>query len=101
MSALGLDDVHAFFESVLQQDEATLKRIEDGPDDARIEQQQFIFSLAALLQLLDKPETSIKAFRKLLYSSDLNHQLRSRGAQITVFHHSGKVDSNLYCLKAT
>ena len=83
MSALSLDDVHAFFDAVLQQDDAILKRIEEGPDDARIEQQQFVFSLAALLQLLDKPETSMKAFRKLLYSSGLNRQLHARGAKIT------------------
>ena len=98
---LSLDDVQEFFKAVLQRDEATLKRIEDGPDDARIEQQQFVFSLAALLELLDKPETSMKTFRKLLYSSELNRQLRTRGAEITVFHDSGKIDSNLYSLKAT
>ena len=97
-----LDKLREFFEAVLRHDEETLRRIEAGPDDARIEQQQFIFSIAALLELLDPSgETELKAFRKMLYTSELNRELGEKGAQIAVYCSTGKVDSNLYCLKAT
>ena len=99
---LDSDKLREFFEAVLHHDEETLRRIEAGPTDARIEQQQFIFSITALLELLDpQGEIELKAFRKILYSSELNRELGEHGVQITVYRSTGKVDSNLYCLKAT
>ena len=96
------ETLREFFEAVLRHDSETLARIESGPADARIEQQQFIFSISALMGLLDPHgETEAKTFRKLLYTSELNRELRERGAQISIYHSTGKVDSNLYCLKAT
>lgn len=96
------DKLCIFFEAVLRHDDKTLQQIEAGPADARIEHQQFIFSIAALLELLEPDgKTGLKAFRKMLYSSELNRELRDKGAQITIYYSTGKVDSNLYCLKAT
>lgn len=96
------DKLCIFFEAVLRHDAKTLQQIEAGPADARIEYQQFIFSIAALLELLEPDgKTELKAFRKMLYTSELNRELREKGAQITIYHSTGKVDSNLYCLKAT
>ena len=99
---LDSDKLRNFFEAVLHHDEKTLRRIEAGPTDARIEQQQFIFSIAALLELLDPDgDIELKAFRKMLYTSELNRELGEKGALITIYRSTGKVDSNLYCLKAT
>ncbi len=97
-----LKHVHEFFDAVLAADEKVLQRIEAGPANAWVEQQTFVFSLAALLALLDcDSEMTLTAFKKLIYCSELNLELRDRGAEITLFRSTGKVDSNLYCLKAT
>jgi hypothetical protein len=99
---LNHETLREFFEAVLREDSETLARIEASPANTRIEQQLFIFSISALLELLDpRGETELKTFRKLLYTSELNRELRERGAQISIYHSTGKVDSNLYCLKAT
>ena len=99
---LNHSDLLQFFESVLDGDTETIHRIDHGPAEARIEHRHFIFSIAALLEILDpQGKTGMKAFRRLLYTSELNRELGARGAEISVFHSSGKVDSNTYCLKAT
>ena len=99
---LALDDVRQFFDSVIVGEDAVLQRIERGPENVWIEGQQFVFSIAALLALLE-PEggTSLKVFKNLLYSSKLNRELGALGAEIIVYQNTGKVDSNLYCLKTT
>ena len=97
-----LKHLHEFFDGVLAADEIVLHRIETGPENAWVEQRAFVFSLAALLTLLDSEgEMTLKAFKKLIYSSELNRELSDHGAEITLFRSTGKVDSNLYCLKAT
>ncbi len=97
-----IEQVYSFFEAVLREDAGVLNKIENGPHNARFERRQFVFSIKALQTLLD-PQNKMEysAFKKLLYSSELNLQLRLQGAEIEVFHNQGKVDSNLYCLKAT
>ena len=102
LAMLCADDVHDLFEAVLQRKADALQRIEAGPENARIEEGKFVFTIAALLAILD-PEgsTDLKTFHKLLYSSELNRELRARGAEITVYHSTGKIESNFYCLKAT
>lgn len=48
---------------------------------------------------LDKPlEIGYKSFRKLLFTSTLNMDLRRIGAEVVVHQSSGKVDSGVYRL---
>ena len=61
-----------------------------------------MFSLVGLLSVIEPQGSSdARQFRQLLYSSRLNQELRTDGAEIVVFDAAGKVNSNLYCLKAT
>ena len=63
---------------------------------------QFVFSLEGLWRLCDPQETlSFNDFRRMLYASELNQQLRTRGLEVAIYRSTGKVSSNLYCLKAT
>ena len=97
-----LNQVRAFFEGFLQGDAEVLRRIETGPADAFVEDGQFVFSLAALLEILDsKGDMELKAFKQLLYTSELNRELGAAGAEVGIHTSTGKTDSNRYCLKAT
>ncbi len=97
-----LNQVRAFFEGFLQGDVEVLRRIEAGPAEAYIENGQLVFSLAALLEILDsKGDIELKAFKQLLYTSELNRELGESGAEIAIHLNTGKTDSNRYCLKAT
>ena len=97
-----IDAVREFLLAVLRGDADVTARIAAGPDDARFEDGCFVFSPAALHRLLDAGgDTDPKRFRQMLYASTLNRDLRAQGAEIAVFLDTGKVRSNLYCLKAT
>jgi hypothetical protein len=97
-----IDEVRALFEAVLLQDKRVLRRIEDCPGEAWLEQGKFVFSLSGLLAVIDpQGDGDAQQFRKLLYSSRLNQELRAGGAEIAIFRQCGKVKSNLYCLKTT
>lgn len=97
-----IDEVRALFEAVMRSDARVLQRIEDCPAEAWFEEGLFVFSLVGLLSVIDpQGSTDARQFRQLLYSSRLNQELRAGGAEIVVFDATGKVKSNLYCLKAT
>jgi hypothetical protein len=97
-----VDTVRDFLLAAHAQDPRLRQTIENTPGEARYDAGQFIFSLRALWRLCDPgAETEFGAFRRMLYASELNRELRGHGLEIAIFRSTGKVRSNLYCLKAT
>ena len=91
-----------FLLAVHANEPSLLARIERGPDDAWMESDGFVFSIEALWRLCDPgQDTSLGDFRRALYASELNRYLAGKGLAVSVFRQTGKVDSNLYCLKTT
>ena len=97
-----LDQVRALFEGFLQGDVGVQRQIDTGPAEVFVENGQLVFTLAALLQLLDsKGDMDLNAFKQLLYTSELNRELGLKGVEVAIHTSTGKTDSNRYCLKAT
>jgi hypothetical protein len=95
-----IDEIKHFMHGVLIQDAEVLKRIDLAADDVFIKDEQLIFSLSGLYSLLGEASgIDFGAFKKQLYGSTLNRELKTMGGEITVFQSSGKIDSSLYCLK--
>ena len=99
---LTIDGVRDFLLGVRDADPELCRRIDNTPGEARFDGEQFVFSLEALWRLCD-PDSSLDlaAFRQMLYASELNRELRDHGLEIALYRSTGKVSSNLYCLKAT
>lgn len=97
-----VDAVRDYLLAVHAGDPDLCRRIRKMPDAARFDGECFVFSLEALWRLCD-PEQGLDfaAFRRMLYASELNRELRARGLEIALYRSTGKVGSNLYCLKAT
>lgn len=73
-----------------------------GQQDFFIEDDSLIFSLPALHNFLNqssKKKIPYQDFKRQLYQSTLNQDLKAYGAQIVVHHSTGKVETNLYRLE--
>ena len=99
---LSADSVRDFLLAVHAREPQLVSRIEKTPAECRLEPGRFVFSLEALWSLCD-PQAILDfaAFRRMIYASELNRELRLRGLEIAIYRSTGKVRSNLYCLKAT
>jgi hypothetical protein len=59
----------------------------------RFAQQHQLMTQASLEDL------EYKAFRKALFHSPLNEEMKKRGGEIVILENKGKVDESVYCLK--
>ena len=102
MAVPSIDSVREFLLEVNSGSADVERKIEEASNECRIEAGLFVFSLEGLWQLCD-PRKSLPFvdFRRMLYASELNRQLREQGLEVAVYQSTGKVSSNLYCLKAT
>lgn len=97
-----IDTVREFLLAVHAGDPRLRQRIENSPLEARFDADRFVFSLEALWRLCDpQSPRDLAAFRQMLYASELNRDLREHGLEVALHRSTGKVRSNLYCLKAT
>lgn len=72
------------------------------PNDIYIENNSLIFSLLALYDFVNQSSEEkipYQEFKRQLYQSTLNQDLKSHGAQIVVHHSTGKLETNLYRLE--
>lgn len=95
-----ISEIMQFFEGFLNRDPLVLERINAAGENVRIHDGEFIFSLEGLYRLT-KPRQGddFGGFRKMLYSSNLNRDLRSLDAEVVLYQSSGKLATNLYCLR--
>ncbi|OZG72694.1 hypothetical protein BTA51_14290 [Hahella sp. CCB-MM4] len=96
------ENVLDLFRRVLNSDPVTIKRVHDFNGDVHVMDTEvcLVFSLKGLYKFIGASESgSYAGFRKGLYQSDLNQQLQDAGAVIEIFQSTGKIESNLYCLK--
>ena len=97
-----IDGVRDFLLAAHAGDPELRQTIENSSIDARFDGDRFVFSVDALWRLCDpESELGFAEFRKMLYASELNSELRARGLEIDIYRSTGKIRSNLYCLKAT
>jgi hypothetical protein len=102
MPRVTIDTVRDFLLAVDAGDALLRERIENLPGEARFDGDKFVFSLEALWRLCDPESTrDLAAFRQMLYASELNRELRELELEVAIYRGTGKVGSNLYCLKAT
>jgi hypothetical protein len=93
-------EIMQFFKGFLNQDPLVLKRINAAGENVLLGDGELIFSLQGLYRLTDpKQGHDFPGFRKMLYSSSLNRDLRSLDAEIVLYQSSGKLATNLYCLR--
>lgn len=97
---MNIDQIRQFFEQVVALDADTLRRIDASTRDISMQEGVLVFSLTGLQAFL-YPEKSeeFATFKKMLYASELNRQLREKGNEIVIYRSSGKIRSSLYCLK--
>ncbi len=95
-----ITDIMEFFEGFLNQDPLVLSRINAAGEGVFVRDGEFVFSLEGLYRLTDpKQSDDFRGFRKMLYSSSLNRDLRNLDAEVVVYQSSGKLATNLYCLR--
>ena len=89
-----------FFEGFLNQDLLVLDRINAAGEGVMVRDGEFIFSLEGLYRLTDPSQVEdFRGFRKMLYSSSLNRDLRGLDAEIVLYQSSGKLATSFYCLR--
>jgi hypothetical protein len=100
IAIIKIDQIRDFFSLVLAKNAVALDLISQAESDLQLLPQGFVFSLPALHAILD-PDQCLPYgdFRKLLYDSTLNQELRAFDAEVVLFQPTGKVDTSLYCLR--
>ena len=67
---------------------------------------QIEFTLPQLFEYFSQIEREIAKlsyteFRKMLFNSSINEEMKKRGGEIVIKENKGKVDKSIYCLKIT
>lgn len=93
-------DVLAFFIDVIETKSKTLEAVRQSSHTIYFKDEQLIFSLKGLYLFLNGAEKmTFLEFKKMLYSSRLNQQLKTHLGQVKVYHSTAKIDSSLYSLE--
>lgn len=91
--------VTALFRGILEGEPQLSAALADYEGDIWLERGDLRFTLPALHTYLYTPaELEYPDFRRGLYASKLNSQLRGLGAQVVIDTNTGKVDQTIYRL---
>mgnify|MGYP000573420963 CR=1 FL=1 len=86
----------------LEQDESLLTKLDQH--DALYDQEQWCFTLPQLHNFMQSTQNPLflipyQEFRKSLFNSDINKQLRINKAEIAIFDNRQNVDTSTYVLQ--
>ncbi len=86
------------------------KQYEESFNEFRMEkdnsQQGYRFTLPQLCESFSQLDSELATlsyteFRKVLFNSPINEEMKKRGGEILILNNKGKVDESVYCLKIT
>lgn len=91
--------IECFFDAVIRQDDTLCQRIKAAKTTIYFEQGQLVFDLESLHKMIfSQHSLEFSAFKKLLYGSQLNQYLQTKGVRVVVLENTGKVNTNVYGL---
>ena len=87
------------FKNFLKQELNSLLKIADFEGDVFVENKTLYFTLRGLFELLNVDGSmSYEVFRRALYNSQLNEELKAYNGHVDVHHSTGKVNDSVYKL---